>query len=244
MENKLEHLNEFKNLLAHYRVSESSKKILDKTNLVLLLAPSAGGRNTVIQELLKTQDYYFVVSDTTRHPRLNNDVMEQNGEQYWFRPELEMLRDIQDGKFLEAELIHGQQVSGISIREVKKALDDNKVAITDVDVGGMNSILDVKPDTVAIIVLPPSFEEWQRRMTTRGALEQGEYKRRMQTACTIFSEALSHSLFRFVINDSVKTATYRIHQLTKEGIVDPEMQYQGRELTKQLLRDTQTWLQS
>ncbi len=34
-----------------------------------------------------------------------------------------MLNDLENGKFLEAEIIHAQQVSGISIRELKKADD-------------------------------------------------------------------------------------------------------------------------
>ncbi len=66
MDNKLRHLVEFKTALADYQISELSKQILAQTQLLLMVAPTASGRNTVIKELLKTGDYHFIVSDTTR----------------------------------------------------------------------------------------------------------------------------------------------------------------------------------
>jgi guanylate kinase len=234
MENNLVRLAEFRQALKHYRVSEPSKQILARTKLVLLVAPSAGGRNTIIKKLTKMGDYYFVVSDTTRRPRVNNGVLEENGKEYWFRSEDEMLQDIKSGKFLEAEVIHGQQVSGISIRELKKASDNNKIAITDVDIGGISNIIDAKPDTIAIAVLPPSFEEWQRRLSLRGPIETREYNRRMQTAIRIFKEATSHSRFTFVINDKVELAAAQIDQIVKQGTGGASKQEEARVLAHEL----------
>lgn len=244
MQNNLLRLSEFKEVLSHYHISDASRQILTQTKLVLLVAPSAGGRNTIIQELLKLSDYYFVVSDTTRQPRVNNGVLEKSGQEYWFRTEDEMLYDLKQGKFLEAEIIHGQQVSGISIRELKKAHDNNKIAITDVDIGGISSIIHAKPDTVAIAVLPPSFEEWQRRLSIRGPIEVGEYKRRMQTACKIFEQAASHSKFVFVINDNLDHAVEQINHIAKKGMTDAKKEEQARKLATKLLEDTQAALRS
>lgn len=238
MPNKLARLAEFKEALKHYNISDASNRILTEAKLVLLVAPSAGGRNTLIRELLKTGEYYFVVSDTTRKPRVNNGVLEKSGQEYWFRTEEEMLQDLKDGKFLEAEIIHGQQVSGISIRELKHAYDNNKIAITDVDIGGISNILHAKPDTVAIAVLPPSFQEWQQRLSIRGPIEVGEYKRRMQTACKIFEQAASHSKFAFVINDNLQHATEQINHIAKKGMTDAKKEDQARQLATKLLDDT------
>ena len=44
-------------------------------------------------------------SATTREPRENNGILEQNGREYFFRDETEMLADIKAGNFLEAEVI-------------------------------------------------------------------------------------------------------------------------------------------
>ncbi|HUP26466.1 MAG TPA: hypothetical protein VM124_02345 [Candidatus Limnocylindrales bacterium] len=239
MGNKLKSLAEFQAVLTHYRLSGQSKQILAQSKLVLLVAPSAGGRNTIIQELLTTGDYYFVVSDTTRQPRVNNGVLERNGREYWFRTEEEMLQDLKQGKFLEAEIIHGQQVSGISIRELQKASNNNKIAITDVDIGGISNIVEAKPDTIAIAVLPPSFAEWQQRLSVRGPIEVGEYKRRMQTACRIFEQAVSHSKFAFVINDNLQHAVEQIDHIAKKGMTDIKKHNQARQLARKLLQETQ-----
>ena len=243
MQNNISRLADFKEVLKHYHISEASKRILTQTKLVLLIAPSAGGRNTIIQELLKLGDYYFVVSDTTRQPRINNGLLEKSGREYWFRTEDEMLNDLKEGKFLEAEIIHGQQVSGISIRELKKASDHNKIAITDVDIGGISNIIHAKPDTIAIAVLPPSFEEWQQRLSIRGPIEVGEYKRRMQTACKIFEQAASHNKFAFVINDNLEHAVEQINHIAKKGMTDAKKNDQARQLAIKLLAVTQSAIQ-
>lgn len=241
MENKLEHLAEFQKVLINYHISEHGKKVLKETRLVLLVAPSAGGRNTVINELLKTGNYHFIISDTTRQPRTNNGVLEKNGREYWFRSENEMLADLRKGEFLEAEIIHGQQVSGISIRDLLKAKDENKIPITDVDIGGISNIINAKPDTIAIVLLPPSFEEWQRRLSSRGRLPNDEYNRRMQTAQTIFYRAIQNSAFNFVINDMVQHAAKQVDDIV-QGNPDIKIQTQARKLLKQLNEDITEYL--
>ncbi len=234
----LQHLQEFEEILANYHVSEGSKGILKQTNLALLIAPTATGRNTIIDELVETGNYYFIVSDTTRPPQLRDGRMEQNGREYFFRQEEEVLEDLRKGAYLEAELIHRQQVSGISIREIEKAAATEKIAITDIDILGVHNIKVAKPDTAAIFVLPPSFDEWQRRLMHRGFMGPEERRRRLETAHKMFELALDSSLFSFVVNDTVDEAAIRINQIARFNIVDKSYQEQCRELVKQLLVDT------
>lgn len=240
MENKLEYLEEFKKTLAHYNVSEDSKQILANTKLVLLLAPSGGGRNTVIRELTKTDQYHFIISDTTRKPRINDGVAEVNGVEYWFRSEEEILADLKAGKFLEAELIHDQQVSGISIRELEKAHQEHRIAITDVDMGGLHNIVLAKPDAKAILVLPPSFDEWQRRMLSRGAMNPNEHNRRLQTAVRIFNMALKHEYFDFIVNDTLQHAVAQIESTTAN--TESVSRSEARHLAETLRDETKDYL--
>jgi guanylate kinase len=241
MENHLTHLDEFTDVLASYQVSPRAQKSLKSVKLVLLVAPSAGGRNTLINKLLTTGRYNFIVSDTTRMPRANNGLLEQNGREYWFRDEEEVLTDLKKGEFLEAELIHSQQVSGISIRELEKASLENKISITDVDVGGVEKIQQAKPDVVAILVLPPSFEEWQRRLSTRGHLEGEEYNRRMQTAVKIFTWAIDNSNMPIIISDLLEHSAHQVDDILN-GIIDPEIQNKGHKLLEILLTKTKNTL--
>jgi len=240
--NHLKRLAEFKKVLANYHISDSNKKILTDVKFVLLLAPTSSGRNTIIRELIKTGDYHYVVSDTTRQPRVNDGIPEQNGVEYWFRNESEVLNDLKAGKYLEAEIIHSQQVSATSLKELAAARQQNRIAITDIDLQGAKNIVEVKPDTTIILVLPPSFKEWQRRFRARGQTAPVEYRRRMETAYKIFESALKHPDYKFVINDTVADATKQIQKIAQSGKVDPKLQLRGRQLAQQLYEQTRDLL--
>ncbi len=242
MPNKLQNIEEFKSLLANYQVSESGKKILESTDLVLLVGPSSSGRNTIINELLKTDKYRFIVSDTTRKPRKNDGVLEQDGREYWFRTEHQMLEQLRDGQMLEAAVIHNQQVSGISIREIKEAADDHKVAINEIEVVGADSIYAAKPDTMFFFIVPPSVDEWLIRMQIRGALPVDEERRRLESAVEEIQMALNRDYYWFVVNETFMHTTRDISQIIARRGIAPEAQKKGRAVAEEVLRDIQTHL--
>lgn len=242
--NKLEHIKEFRELLEDYQPSKKSLLTLSQVELVLLVAPTSSGRNTVIRELMKTGDYYFIVSDTTRQPRSNDGVMEKDGVEYWFRTEDDVLEDIKDGKYLEAAVIHNQQVSGISVRELEKAKAAEKIAITDAEIAGADSAIKRKVDTLVIFLLPPNFDEWQRRITSRGEMSPSEYKNRMVSAAKELSTALDRDYYKFVINDSVESATEQVNTLAKMDEQDDIDSSQARALAEQLYTQTKQLIES
>ena len=116
----LRNKNAFAEILADYQVSEHAMKILSQIDFVGLIGPAAGGRNTIINYLVKYKNYRFIVSDTTRPRKLRDGKMEVEGVNYYFRTEEDVLRDLRNGEFLEAEIIHNQLVSGTSIRQLEK----------------------------------------------------------------------------------------------------------------------------
>lgn len=242
--NILEHINEFKELLKDYKPSKQSLLTLSQVELVLLVAPTSSGRNTVIRELMKTGDYYFIVSDTTRQPRSNDGVMEKDGVEYWFRPEEDVLQDIKDGKYLEAAVIHNQQVSGISVRELEKAKAAGKIAITDAEIAGADSATKRKVDTIVIFLLPPNFDEWQRRIASRGEMSAAEYKNRMISAAKELSTALDREYYKFVINDTVEAATEQVNSLAKMDEQTNSNSTRARELAEQLYTQTKQLIES
>jgi guanylate kinase len=240
--NQLHQLDEFQSALTGYELSPAARQTLAAVKLALLLGPTGGGRNTIINELVKTYDYYFIVSDTTRQPRSNNGVLEQNGREYWFRDEAEMLHEIQTGSFLEAEIIHGQQVSGISIRELARALQEGKTAVADADIGGLKNTLELKPDTAAVLILPPSFAEWQHRLSLRGKMPKDELRRRLQTATRVFKVGLEDKRFHLVVNDDFTAAAERIHRLVEGGQPSQAERTVLESHCQQLLKDTNEYL--
>ncbi|MDB5160628.1 MAG: guanylate kinase [Candidatus Saccharibacteria bacterium] len=233
----LRHYQVFKDALQDYRMSEHAKKTLKDLRLVLMVAATSTGRNTLIRHLERTGRYHYITSDTTRPPRINDGILEQTGKEYWFRTEEEVLADLLTGKFLEAELIHDQQVSGISIRELEKAKQEEKTAITDIELGGIQNILNAKPDTIAIMLLPPSFEQWQQRIARRGVMSAEEYSRRLKTADRIFEDGLNHDYYQFVIARDVDKSASIIDSLAAGG-PNPD-QIEGKKLVVELHRQLQ-----
>lgn len=238
----MEHIEEFRSLLADYHLSESALQTLKQTRLVLLTGVTAAGRNTIINELLGTGEYHYIVSDTSRKPRVNDGVPERDGVEYWFRSESEVLEDIRAGNFLEAEVIHGQQVSGISIRELERAHQEHKIAITDVDIGGISNVMNLKPDTVALLILPPSFDEWVKRIRGRGDMPEEEYHRRLQTAVRIFEAGLQDENLKIVINAQLADTAAFVHHLVTSGEYTVEQRERGRQLLESLLLQTRAVL--
>jgi guanylate kinase len=204
MTNKLSRYQDFKTVLATYHMSDRAKQALEGLHLVLLVAPTSTGRNTVIKQLVEHLNYYFVVSDTTREPQVRDGKLEENGVQYFFRTEEQVLADLEKGEFLEAALIHEQQVSGISVRELEKAKSLNQVAITDIEVIGADNILKVNPDVRAVFLLPPSFEVWQNRILSRGHMSNFELKNRLTSAVSELEAAKHHNYYHYVITEDVK----------------------------------------
>lgn len=242
--NILRYYEEFAEALTDYRHSRQAQDLLADLRLALLVAPSSSGRNTIIRELLKTGEYHFIISDTTRNPRVNDGVPEQDGVDYWFRSEEHVLEDIREGNFLEAALIHKQQVSGVSIRELRRAHDDNKIAITDVNPDGAANIHLIKPDTVSIFVVPPSFPVWIERLHHRGALPEEEVRRRLESAVSEFETALREDYYTYVVNDDLSQAVQKVYEATRDGRQNEREQMKSRTIIERLLQDTAAYLQA
>ena len=202
---------------------------------MLLVAPAASGRNTIIRNLIMTGKYYFVVSDTTRHPRINNGVPERNGVEYWFRSEEEMLEGLRFGQYVEAALIHEQQVSGASIREYKNAFQKALVAITDIDIQGSDAVQQYASDVQTVFVLPPEFDEWMRRMDSRGVMDTREKRRRLESAVKEIEGALERTYFMFLVNWDLRQTSEELHEEIMSGVFDSTRQSKALEHASKLL---------
>lgn len=240
--NRLVHLREFQTILATYQVKPAHRQLLQQVPFVFLVAPSAAGRNTIIRQLVKTGEYYFLVSDTTRLPRVNDGRLEQNGDVYWFRSEAEFLADLRAGQFVEAAIIHQQQVSGINIREFQRAHTQAKIALTEIETHGAQTFMRLKPDSLAIFMLPPSFEEWQHRLAKRGYMPPAELKRRLASAEAELAAALQCPYYHFVINHSPAQTIAQIQHLVHTRTSQANQQVEARRLAEQLHHATQALL--
>lgn len=231
----LENKQAFEEALKNYEVSPHGKEVLNKTPFVALSGIAGGGRNTVIRVLVETGKYIFAVSDTTRPPKVRDGRLEIDGVDYYFRKEADMLHDIQNGEFIEAEIIHNQQVSGTSIREIERTMATGKVPIHDFEYGGIKNVVRAKPDAVIIGLVPPNYDEWIRRLYNREPLHDQEFFNRLVTAEKVLENMLSHPYFKLLVNDSTEECTRQLRHIVEDGEYTDEDHERGRQVVEGLL---------
>jgi guanylate kinase len=238
----LKHHQDFKETLANYQMSKRAIKALEGLKFILASGPSSSGRNTVIKYLVENYGYYFVISDTTRPPQIRDGKLEQNGVNYFFRSEEEMLSDLKAGEFLEAAIIHEQQVSGVSVRELGRAKLLNKVAITDIEIVGTDNIMKATNKAKAIFLVPPSFDEWMQRIHSRGLMSPQEIKNRLTSAVKEFETALAKDYYQFVVAENVEH-TAAIIDAIAHNQRNPD-HHKGQQLIEKLRQELNSKLES
>jgi guanylate kinase len=233
----LKHLDEFKKLLAEYQPSQDAIDSLRSSRLVAMVGPTGAGRNTLFDELVKQGGYRIILSDTTRPPRMANGKLEVNGGPYWFKTEEEVLEGIRRGDYVEAELIHQQQVSGSNKREFDITANENKVGLNEIEIRGEAAYRKLHPGMKSIFLLPPEFPVWMKRLAGRGAMTDVELRRRLQSAEDEIAQALASDHFMFALNIDLHACVQRVHELVEGTLPHPNEQEELREHASQLLED-------
>ncbi len=241
---KLAKINEFRKVLAHYEASDHARQVLAGTPFVALSGIAGGGRNTLINYVVDHGPYHFVVSDTTRPPKFRSGKLEQHGVHYYFRTEDDFLEDLKNGEFIEAEIIHNQQVSGTSIREVEHAVAMGKIPIHDFELGGAEEVYGIKPDACIIGLLPPSFEDWQYRLSAREDMHSLEFKNRMETAVMVLQSMLERSYIKFVVSGDLNDSSAHLRDIVEHGIYTDDRHQKGLDLARSILVKTQELLKT
>ena len=224
-------MNPLKNQIDQYQISEKSLDILNSTSVVMMVSITGGGKNTIIEELLKTNKFHYVVSHTTRQPRENNGQLEENGVNYWFLDDEQMLEKLTAGEFVEAKWVHDAYVYGTSIDELSKAQKSGKTPLLEIEVQGVEEIMKAKPDAKAIFIVPPSFDTWMQRLNARGKVSDDDQERRLKTAKLELETALSVDHFHFLVNDELNKSVETAKKIIATG-EDDEI---GRAVAEHLL---------
>lgn len=230
-------INEFKEVLSEYHPAGDVIKKLQNTPLILITSVTSAGKNAVIDRLVKTGKYFSLISDTTRPRRVNDGILEKNGQDYWFVTEKQFYDGLKNGRYLEAAIVHKNHLYGTSIEELEKAKSNNKVAITDIDIVGAENIKQLFSNVKAVFLLPPNFEEWMRRLNHRGKMSKWERQRRLKTAEEELYEALKKDYFVFFVNDDLSNVASQIDEFVLSGKIDKKQQAETVKIAKSLLKN-------
>lgn len=231
-------MEELKQLLANYRPSDEVIEIVRSSNLLFVVGISGAGKNTIINQLLESGDYHRIISHTTRAPRENYGVMEHDGQEYHFVNSVQATDMVKKNEFVEAKL-YGHNVYGTSVAEIQQAKTDGKIAITDIEVQGVQEYWNLSQDIKVVFIVPPDYDTWQTRLTNRykNGIDQEDLARRKRIAREEIELALSKDYFQFVVNDDLPRAVHAVDRLSKGGPSDSEYQERGKEIARDILQN-------
>lgn len=230
--------------LANYSASQATLDLVKKTDILLLVGPTGAGKDALKDALLQTGDYYHLISHTSRPPRINHGVREQDGREYHFVDLPTARKMLEAQAFVEAKLYSGN-LYGTSASEIQIAHDAGKVAVTDVEVQGVAEYKSIDPNIMAVFLLPPSFIVWQERLLRRygDVVDVEDMRLRMETALVEIDQLINTDHYFAVLNDVLDEAVTEVRTITETHAHDSQLEEKARVVARQLCKDIKQYLQ-
>ena len=146
--------------------------------LLVISGPSGVGKGTIVKRIMENDpSIVFSVSATTRAPREG----EVNHRDYHFVTEAEYDELVARDAFLEHAEVHGHRYGTLK-SEVEKRIADGQNVLLDIDTQGALQVMEKAPDAVSVFILPPSFQELERRLRGRQTEAEADILRRLANA--------------------------------------------------------------
>ena len=177
--------------------------------LMIVSGPSGVGKGTLVKRLIKErEDATECITCTTRAPRSG----EVHGREYFFLSKEEFEKRIQEGGFLEYDK-HFDNYYGTPKAFVEETLKVQSV-ILEIDVVGALNAKKIYPDSVLVMIVPPSKEELAKRLSGRGTETEEEIERRLSRLDYELSQADKYD--HVLVNDDLETAYKNLCDLLDE----------------------------
>ena len=168
--------------------------------LLIVSGPSGSGKSTLVQKILELPGTMPSVSCTTRPRR----TTEASGKCYDFVTDAEFEAMVQRGEFLEYARVFGKHSYGTPKKWLEESRKKGLDLVLEIDVQGAAQVKQKLSESVAIFILPPSREELEHRLRSRGQDSDEEIKRRLARARDEIAEFGKYDYC--VVNDDVERA--------------------------------------
>jgi guanylate kinase len=170
--------------------------------ILIVSGPSGSGKSTLVQKILELPGTMPSVSCTTRAQR----AAESSGKCYDFVSQGGFDAMVARGEFLEYARVFGKHSYGTP----KKWLEVSRIKgldlVLEIDVQGAQQVKQKLPEAVAIFILPPSRQELERRLRSRGQDDEDDIARRLSKARDEI--VASEKFYDFcIVNDDVERAS-------------------------------------
>lgn len=227
--------------ITNYQPPQRALKLVEENPSLNIAGPTGAGKGTLSVYLAQSGNYAPVVSDTTRLPRPHNNGLEVNGVDYWFVSEEEAERKIASGAYLEVKAVHEKTMYGTSLDSYQRVVDSGKIPLLEIDVQGMEDLMERYDGFEAIMLLPPSFDVWQQRLDGRGGMDIDEKVRRLKSALGEIRKPIENPRFHPVINtEVVDTATF----ISSGEYTSPDYRSRALIVAEELLGSIEHFLQN
>ena len=180
----------------------------DRGVLTVISGFSGAGKGTVVKQLLQEYDYGLSISATTRSPREG----EQDGREYFFKTKEEFEKMIREHQLIEYAQYVGNYY-GTPKEYVVQQLEQGKDVILEIEMQGALRVREILPEVNLIFLTPPTVDELERRLVSRGTETAEVIRERMARAkeeCAYMKE-----YDYVVINDDLDECVENVHQLIR-----------------------------
>lgn len=151
---------------------------MEKGLLIVISSPSGGGKDSVINALLKIlPNSARFVTTTSRPPRPGN----RNGVDYFFISKDEFEQGIKNQEFLEYNVYSGNYY-GTEKKRLAEALERYDLAFTQIEVNGKHNLDKASVPHLSIYLLPENLETLRKRIEHRGGLTSAQIDERLRIA--------------------------------------------------------------
>jgi guanylate kinase len=220
---KEEFLKQLPELIRSYKPAQDVISHIKNLDLLMIIGPSGVGKTAIINKL----NLRYLVSDTTREQRAD----EEEGIDYFFRDDYDRIVDeMKNGRFVQVAIGSG----GDFYATRDSIYPETGIAIMAVVASVVPSFRELGfRNTISVFVVPPTFEEWMKRLDVH-ELTAEQQALRLAEAARSLEFALNDKETHLILNDDLEAAV----ELTKdvlEGRYDTEHEQQARSVAESLL---------
>ena len=176
---------------------------MTKGRLFVISGASGVGKSTVLARVMRERkDLTFSVSATTRSPRPG----EAEGISYYFVSKETFLDMIEKDAFIEYDA-HMDNYYGTPKAQLEEKLSRGHVLL-DIEPNGAFIVKEKRPDAQLIFIAPPSLEELESRLRSRGDTDEDQIKLRLERVAWEMDQGKRYD--HYVVNDQVETCAKKI----------------------------------